>query len=253
MPTPIALQLYTVRDQLAKDFSGVVRRIAAMGYVGVETVAFPGTTPREAARLFADLGLAVCSAHLPLPLGEKKNEVLDTLAALGCQRLVLGGTPRDLNTLEKVARACDSFNEANAVAASNGLSFGIHNHWWEFQRVEDGRTTFEVMRERLDPAVFFEVDVYWAKTGGADPVVLVPELGRRAPLLHLKDGPCVVGQPMVAVGSGTLDFRAIVAAGAGATEWLIVELDECATDMLAAVEKSYTYLVGEGMARGNKM
>lgn len=253
MPAPIALQLYTVRDALTKDFAGVVRRIAAMGYVGVETAGFPGTTPKDAARLFKELGLVVCSAHLPLPLGEKKNEVLDTLAVLGCKRIILGGTPRDLKTADQVRQACDSFNEANAVAASNGLSFGIHNHWWEFQRVEDGRTAFEVMRERLDPAVFFEVDVYWAKTGGADPLALVPDLGRRAPLLHLKDGPCVVGQPMVAVGSGTLDFRAIVAAGAGSAEWLIVELDECATDMLAAVEKSYTYLVGEGLAHGNKL
>lgn len=252
MAVPIALQLYTVREQLAEDFSGVIRRIAAMGYVGVETAGFPGTTPKDAARLFSNLGLVVCSAHVPLPLGEKKNEVLDTLAALGCKRLVLGGTPRDLKTADQVKRACDSFNEANAVAIQYGLLFGIHNHWWEFQRVEDGHTAFEVMRERLDPAVFFEVDVYWARTGGADPAALVKELGQRAPLLHIKDGPCVVGQPMVAVGSGTLDFRAIIAAGVEVTEWLIVELDDCATDMLEAVEKSYTYLVGRGLARGNK-
>ena len=63
MTAPIALQLYTVRDALAKDFNGVIQQIADMGYIGVETAGFPGTTPQAAARLFKDLGLTVCSAH----------------------------------------------------------------------------------------------------------------------------------------------------------------------------------------------
>ena len=57
---------------------------------------------------------------------------------------------------------------------------------------------------------------------------------------------------MTAVGEGKMDVPAIVAAGEGSTEWLIVELDRCATDMMEAVEKSYTYLVGKGLARGNR-
>jgi sugar phosphate isomerase/epimerase len=250
MPAPIALQLYSVRDSLAKDFLGVTTQIAGMGYAGVETAGVYGASPASAHRLFDSLGLKVCSAHVPLPLGDKQNEVLDTLAALECRNLVLGGTPRDLRTADQVRRACDSFNAAQAVAAEHGLTFALHNHWWEFEKIDDGRTVLQALLDHLDPRVHLEVDVYWAQTGGADPAALVRALGRRAPLLHLKDGPCVVGEPMVAVGEGKLDFAAIVQAGAGTTEWLIVELDECASDMLQAVHASYRYLTEKGLARG---
>jgi sugar phosphate isomerase/epimerase len=252
MLTPIALQLYTLREALAKDFNGVIKQIADTGYIGVEPAGLYGGKVEDGARLFNDLGLTVCSAHMPLPLGAKKTEVLETMAALNCKRMVIGGTPRDLKTLDQVKQAADSFNEASAVAVENGLTFGIHNHWWEFGRVEDGRTAFEVLREYLAPAVLFEVDVYWVKTGGVDPAVLVKELGQRAPLLHLKDGPCLIDQPMVALGDGIVDLPGVVKAGEGSAEWLIVELDQCATDMLEAVKKSYRYLIEKGLAHGNK-
>lgn len=251
MPAPIAIQLYTVRDALARDFPGVIEKIAAIGYVGVEPAGFPGTTPEEASELFRDLGLAVPSAHTPLPLGERKNEVLDAMAALGCKRIVSGKGPDDFATLDRIKRTCDLFNQAGAVAAESGLTFGVHNHWWEFQPVE-GRIPYEVMLELLDPDVFFEIDTYWVKTAGADPAEVVRRLGDRAPLLHIKDGPCVQGEPMVAVGDGAMDFSGIVRAGEGSTEWMIVELDACATDMMETVEKSYDYLVGNGLAYGNK-
>jgi len=61
-------------------------------------------------------------------------------------------------------------------------------------------------------------------------------------LLHIKDGPCVKGEPMTAVGEGVMDFDAVMGAVGDACEWYIVELDSCATDMVEAVEKSATYL-----------
>lgn len=250
MPAPIALQLYTVRAALARDFTGAVQQIAAMGYIGVETAGFPGTTPKAARRLFADLGLTVSSAHFPLPLGEHKNEVLDSVAELGCNRIVcpmLG--PEDYKSLDQIKRTCDRVNEANAVVAENGLSLGLHNHWWEFEPVE-GRYPYQIWLERLDPAVFFQIDTYWIKTAGPDPAAVVKELGARAPLLHIKDGSCLKGEPQMAVGEGVMDIHSIVKAGEAFTEWLIVELDDCATDMMRAVEKSYNYLIGEGLARG---
>ena len=84
MAVPIALQLYTLREALAGDFAGVVRQVAAMGYGGVETAGFEGTTVKAASQLFSELGLRVTSAHMPLPLGDRKNEVLDALDALAC-------------------------------------------------------------------------------------------------------------------------------------------------------------------------
>ncbi|MBS1251142.1 MAG: hypothetical protein MAG451_00172 [Anaerolineales bacterium] len=252
MPTPIALQLYSVRDALAEDFAGVVKKVADIGYAGVETAGFPGTTPTKAAKLFQDLGLAVSSAHGPLPIGEHRNEVLDAAAALDCKRLVCPSLgPDDYQTLDQIKQTCDLVNEASAIAVENGLALGIHNHWWEFEPVE-GRQPYQVLLERLEPAVFFQIDTYWVKAAGIDPVEVVKDFGDRAPLLHIKDGPAVKGEPQVAVGDGVMDIPAVVQAGEGSTEWLIVELDECATDMLKAVEESHNYLVGEGLARGNR-
>jgi sugar phosphate isomerase/epimerase len=250
MPSPLAIQLYSVRDTLAQDFAGVVQKIAAIGYAGVEPAGFPGTTPQEAGKLFRDLGLAVPSAHTALPLGEHRNEVLDAMAAIGCPRIISGKGPDDFATLDLVKQTCDLFNQASAVAVESGFQFGIHNHWWEFQSVE-GRLVLDVMLEHLEPGVFFEIDTYWVQAAGHDPAAVVSQLGRRTPLLHIKDGPAVRGEPMVAVGDGVIDVPSIVQAGAGSTEWMIVELDACATDMMEAVEKSYDYLVGKGLARGN--
>ncbi|MCB0153938.1 MAG: sugar phosphate isomerase/epimerase [Anaerolineae bacterium] len=247
---PIALQLYSIRETLAQDFEAGIRKVAAMGYAGVETAGFAGTTAAAASQLFAELGLRVCSAHAPLPVGDDKNKVLDDLAALGCHRLISAYLPPEqYQTLDGVKQACDRFNEANAVAVENGLSFGVHNHWWEFQPVA-GHYPYHLWLERLDPAIFFEIDTYWVKTAGLDPLAVVGEFGERAPLLHIKDGPATTDEPMLAVGSGVMDIPGVVRAGSGHTEWLIVELDRCATDMLAAVEQSYHYLVQEGLGHG---
>ena len=73
MISPIALQLYSLREYAQKDFEKTIRKVAEMGYAGVEPAGFPGTTPVAAGKLFAELGLAVPSAHLPLPVGEQKE------------------------------------------------------------------------------------------------------------------------------------------------------------------------------------
>ncbi|MEJ5311107.1 MAG: sugar phosphate isomerase/epimerase [Anaerolineae bacterium] len=252
MTSPIGLQLYSVREYAQQHgFEAAVRKVAAMGYVGVEPAGFPGTTPEAAGKLFKELGLVVPSAHTGLPLGDTKNEVLDAMRAIACPRIITGKGPADFETLDKIKATCDLFNQANQVARENGMAFGIHNHWWEYLQVE-GRYVYHVMLELLDPTIFFELDTYWIKTAGVDPAQVVREMGARAPFLHIKDGPCVKGEPMTAVGDGVMDFPAIVEAGKPHTAWLIVELDRCATDMMEAVAKSYTYLVGNGLAQGSK-
>lgn len=252
MTLPLGVQLYSVREQLKEDFAGVVRRIAAMGYAGVETAGFPeGTTPAQAKALFDELGLPVISAHSPLPMEDKKQQVLDTLQTLDTKYLVLGALPPDeyFKSIDGIYRGCDRLNEASAVCQANGITLVYHNHWWECQPI-DGRLPYQVMLERLDPAVMFEIDTYWARTAGIDPVKMVQEVGQRAPLIHIKDGPAVMQQPHLAAGDGVMDFPPIVAAVQ--SEWLIIELDRCETDMLAAVEKSYQYMTSKGLAHGKQ-
>lgn len=252
MVSPIGLQLYSVREYAqAHGFEDAVRKVAAMGYIGMEPAGFPGTTAEAAGKLFKELGLVAPSAHTGLPLGDTKNEVLDAMRAIGCPRIITGKGPADFETMDKIKATCDLFNQASQAAQENGMTFGIHNHWWEYLQVE-GRYVYQVMLELLDPAIFFELDTYWIKTAGVDPAQVAREMGARAPFLHIKDGPCVKSEPMTAVGDGVVDVPAIVAAGEGHTEWLVVELDRCATDMMEAVAKSYTYLVRSGLARGSK-
>ncbi len=241
MSKPIALQLYSLREAAAKDYEAVVRQVAAMGYDGVEPAGFPGTTAQAAGKLFKELGLKVPSAHIfPPPAGVKLTEAADTLAAIGCQRIVSGFGEDNFKTLDDTKRSCDVFNQAYAEAKARGIAFAIHNHWWEYLLVE-GKYPYQVMLERLDPGIQLEIDTYWVKVGGVDPVKAIKESGKRATLLHIKDGPATMAEPMQAIGEGIVDIPAILKA-ATHTEWLIVELDRCATDMAEAVAKSVKYL-----------
>jgi sugar phosphate isomerase/epimerase len=252
MTTPIALQLYTIRDLLAQDFEGTIRKVSDMGYMGVETANMFGGSPASAAKLFGELGLTVSGAHSALPLGDQKQEVIDTMGALQCKRLIVAWQPPEkYKSLEGIKSVCDSLNEGAAVAKANGLQLGYHNHWFEYELLGN-RIPIDVMLEHLDPDVFLEVDVYWVQTAGQNPVEVVRRLGSRAPLLHVKDGPCQIEAPMTALGEGVVDIPAVVAAGAGSVEWLVVELDRCDTDIMEAVRKSYQYLIGKGLGRGNK-
>jgi sugar phosphate isomerase/epimerase len=244
MNVPIALELYSVREFAQKDYSGTVRKIAEMGYAGVEPAGFPGTTAKAAGNLFKDLGLAVPSAHAGLPLGKDKNKILDEMDAIGCKRLVCPGVSKALfDNLDGLKEAAKQLNEANQVCREHGLTLGYHNHYKEFQIVE-GRSAFDILLEWVDPDVFFQLDTYWAYVAGVDVPALVKKLGKRAPLLHIKDGSGEKDKPNLVVGEGLMDVEAILAAAKGYCEWQIVEFDSCATDMLEAVKKSYHYLAG---------
>lgn len=238
----IALQLYTIRDVASKTgYEDAVRKIAAMGYPGVETAGFPGTTAKAAYKLFNDLGLTVTSAHVPLPLGENKQMVLDTMEALGKPALVCTQIrPEDVKSMQSIQHLCDRLNEGYEVAKANGLAFGIHNHWWEFGEL-DGRLVHHIMLELLNPAIFLELDTYWIRVANRDPAPIIRALGDRAPMLHIKDGPASKEAPMTAVGDGVMDVPAILEA-AVPNVWQIVELDRCGTDILTATQKSYAYL-----------
>ncbi|MGC9397543.1 MAG: sugar phosphate isomerase/epimerase family protein [Anaerolineae bacterium] len=240
---PIALQLYTVREQMAEDFEETVRHVAEIGYEGVEVAALPDSvTPAAAKSLFDALDLTVVGVHSPLPLDEDQETVLKTWAALDCPYLVCPWLDPDtyFRSRAGVWKACALLNEANVVVRQKaGGTLLYHNHWFEFTAVE-GETAFEILNGCLDPTIGFEVDTYWVRTAGLDPVALLRDLGNRSPLLHIKDGPATMEAAMTAVGAGVMDVPRILEAAS--PEWLIVELDRCDTDMLTAVEESYAYL-----------
>lgn len=250
-PAPISVQLYSLREESAADFPGVLRRLGEVGFVGVELAGFHGLTPAQFNEVAADAGLVVSSGHVGNAEAGSLHAALDDLQAVGCNTAVLAFLPPDaFADADAVQRSADTINAAHALAAARGFTFGYHNHWWEFRPLADGRTAWSHLLERLDPGVVIELDMYWATVGRAAPTDVIAGLGDRLHLLHVKDGPADSSKsPMVAVGSGSLDIAGVLAAAPGVA-WHVVELDQCATDMFQAVADSYRFLVGNGLSQG---
>lgn len=256
----LGVQLYTVRDQVKADLTGALRRVAVLGFDGVETAFWPdGVTLTQASKALRDAGLSVSSCHIELPIGDKRQVMLDTAKAFNATRMIWHGWPEDqrYSSLEGTKALAAIYNQSNRFAKDNGLRFGLHNHWWEYRNKVGGKFVFEVLLEELDPDIFFEVDTYWVRVAGHDPAAIVSRLGTRAQLLHIKDGPARYNDklaidnpdPMTAVGKGTQDFPAIVRASKGHAEWLVIEMDKTATDVFDALRESVDYLRRNAMVR----
>ncbi len=250
-PAPISLQLYTVRELAAQDAIATITRVAEIGYVGIEGGDLYGMTAAEFRAFLDEVGLVASSTHGPVPTKDNLEQIVDTAKTLGYTYHISGWGPPQFETVESTLEHAAIAQEAAALLKPYGIEFGIHNHYWEFDHQFDGKYPHEIFMAAA-PDVFAEVDTYWAQTGGADPAVEVAKLGSRAPLLHIKDGPAVKEKAMTAVGKGSLDWPAIVAAAGDNCKWMVVELDSCDTDMMEAVADSYAYLVGNGFATGRK-
>ncbi len=248
---PIALQLYTVRELCAQDFPGTVKRVAEVGYKGVEFAGLHGMAAQDVKAMVDDLGLAVTSSHVGLPTEENVAELVEQERALGNRRLVTSMGPDQFKTLDDCKRVAERLQQAAELAKQAGMEFGYHNHWWEFRPVE-GEMPHEILMSEA-PDVFPQLDVYWVAFGGPDPAEVVGRYASRAFLLHIKDGTLEEGQPHTAVGAGKVNMPAVIGAmDESVTDWLIVELDNCATDMFQAVVDSYEYLTEKGLAEGSK-
>ena len=249
---PLALQLYSVREELNRDFAGTVRRVADMGYIGVEPYSgMPGGLA-NAVKLFRELDVRVLNSHVPFPDEANKGAVLEVAEAYELDRVCVAFMPpTEFETVDSIKRVCEKLNRGSEFARANGLALGYHNHWWEFKQL-NGTATLDLMLSELEDAVFLQIDTYWAQVGGQDAVDVVKQVGSRAPLIHLKDGSLDKDDDMTAVGQGKMDVPAIIEAAKETAEWHIVELDRCATDMLQAVQDSYAYLTSNGLALGKK-
>ena len=248
---PIALQLYTLRDLCKEDFVPTLDKVAKIGYKAVEFAGFHGMTAGELRTVLEDLGLTACSAHMPMPTEDNVSEVIEQCQTIGVSRLVTGpGGP--IRTVSEVMACIEKQRKAVELLKGSGIALGLHNHWQEFEPVPDGRLPEDIMLQSV-PELFAELDVYWVAVGKQDPVDTVARLKKRTPLLHIKDGLIEPRQPMKPIGQGKLDMPKIIAAAdAKILEYVIVELDSCDIPPLEAVEQSYNYLVGKGLAAGNR-
>jgi sugar phosphate isomerase/epimerase len=269
-PKPISIQLYSLRDEAAKDFPGVLRRLAAIGYKGVEPAGFFGFTPRELRRFVEDLGMVISSTHSPWAKPDNLEAVVRDCGEMGVTMVAGGYGAEDFSSLDAIKKTAETTARMNEKLVAAGLTLVIHNHAWEFEKL-DGRIKHEIFAE-LCPDVKFELDTYWAANFGENNAVeMVRRFAKRSPLLHIKDGPLVrpesvynaatstletvagASASLLAVGSGKNDIVGIIGAmDPEVTKWLVVEQDNSDTDMFECVESSYRYLIGHGLASGNK-
>lgn len=256
----IALQLYTVRNEFEKDIPAALKKIASLGIRHVETAFWPkNVSLQQAARYIREAGLAVCSSHVDIPVGDHRATVLETAKAFGCKRVIWHGWPEDkrYSSVEGTKELIGIYNEAGEWAKSRGLEFGLHNHWWEFRNTVGGRLVYEWLLEGVSKNVFFEIDTYWVKVAGQDPAAIINKYGDRAKFLHMKDGPAQYNHalvedkpdPMVALGKGTQNIPAIAAAAKGHIEWMVIEMDVVAGDVYPVIRESYDYLLNHRFAR----
>lgn len=271
MTPQITVQLYSVREQAAADYEGTIRAIAAMGFGHVEPAGFPGSSPEKAARLFRELGLKAPSCHGALPIGENKTAIIDQALALGHQYLITGCPPQfkaNFASADAIKATAELYCEAAEFAAQHGIQVGYHNHDWDLAEV-DGRPGYKLFLENTPETVLWEADVFWIAKAGLDPAAFIQEIGPRGKLLHFKDGVIKASDtfteaetedgkimvsnatPFLPAGAGQVDLMAASKAATFA-EYIAVELDSYAGDMMKAVQESYTYLTTQGIAKGNK-
>jgi sugar phosphate isomerase/epimerase len=252
MAKPISVQLYSVRDAAAKDFPGTLKKIAGFGYAGVEYAGLHGHSPKDIAKIVKDLGMVSSSSHVGLPTKENINQMVDEAKTLGYKFLIGGFGGDDMKTEDQAKACAEKFAQATQLVKPHGLQLGMHNHWWEFDHKFGTKTPYDLIMAAA-PDLVSELDIYWSTRGGADTVSVVKTWSNRIPLLHVKDGDLTEKIVHKAVGEGKVPIKAIVnAADPAVLQWLVVELDACDTDMLEAVEKSYKWLVGNGLATGRK-
>ena len=252
MTADIGVMMYTVLEQARADLEGTLDRIAALGFVGVETYGL--VEQFGAARVRAAIsaaGLTLTSAHTPFPAGQNAEAILDANEELGAEILVWSMEREEFDSPEAIRRGVQRVNEAAERAAARGMRIAYHNHFAEFSRVFDRRQAYDLLLDLLDERVLVELDAYWAKLGGADPAEVLARLGDRVRLVHVKDGPVTSYEDdvMVPIGEGGIDWAGALSIPSG-VRWHVVELERLHIETFEALRRSYDHLVGGGISRG---
>ncbi len=241
-PLPLAAQLYTVRDECARDFEGTLRAVAKMGYRAVEFAGLYGMQPHDLRKLIAEIGLQAVSAHFRIDrLETQLDAVIQESHVLGIPLVacpVLAEHLRaDANGWRTIAGTLDAIG---AKLRQRGLQLCYHNHDFEFARFE-GKSGLEWLYDSSSSNVHAELDVFWVKQGGDDPVHWIQRLPGRCSALHLKD--MAPDGSFIELGKGTIDFPGVLrAAEKSGTIAYIVEQDTCARPPLDSLAISLEYM-----------
>ena len=249
----LGLQLYSLRE-MEKDFGiqKVLESAAKMGYNSLETASYTngklyGMDPAELKKMASDLGMKLTSSHLSRNISGDKdadmawwNQATEAHNEAGMKYMVvpMGPFQGDGANYDNVKRYCDYFNEIALITAGAGITFGYHNHAFEFENKIDDVPIYDIMLANTSPRhVMFELDVYWIKRGGYDPVEYMKKYADQIKILHIKDEKAIGVHNVV-------DFKAVYdqAYANGIKDWY-VEVEAYDGTPEEDVKKSADYLL----------
>lgn len=235
---PIGLQLYSVREDCARDLPGVLEQVAKMGYAGVEFAGYYGRSADELRRMLDDNGLKCCGTHTPLATIEPE-QIQDTIAfnqTLGNKYLIVPWIPEERRrTREGWLEMARLFNRAAETVKPHDMVVGYHNHHVEFQPL-DGELPWDTFFGNTREDVVMQLDTGNALHGHADPVPFLQRYPGRALTVHLKEYSATNDQALI--GEGDVRWPEVFALCErdGGTEWYIVEQESYAYPPLVCVD-----------------
>lgn len=241
--TPVALQLYSVRDDTKTDFSRTVAAVAEMGYRGVELAGYGSLDAAGANRALRSAGLIVAAMHVSRErLRDDLERVVDEALLFGTSHVVCPWWPPEefvsVEAAESIGRELDRLG---SHLRERGLLLSFHNHASEFRILEGKPILSWIANAAAARNLSIELDVFWAHAAGYPPAGFMAEQGERVRLLHLKDAKVL--------GTGPVDFRPIFSAAEsiGSVEWYIVEQEVYDDTPLASVKRGYEQMRAWGL------
>ena len=241
----IGVQLYSVRNEMAKDFEGSLKKIAELGYKQVEFAGYYNRTPQQVKALLDQLGLESPSAHVPIQaLRQDPAKAIETAKAIGHRYVIcpyLDASER--KTLDQYKQHAALFNQVGEACRKAGLKFAYHNHDFEFMPI-DGKLPFDLLlAETQKDLVQIELDLYWTVKAKQDPLAWLKKHPGRFAAFHVKDMDNTPRGFFTEVGRGVIDFKPIFAAGQKAgVELFIVEQDATPGSPFDSLKISADYL-----------
>jgi sugar phosphate isomerase/epimerase len=250
----LGAQLYTVRE-FTKTLDGLaetLRKIAAIGYRTIQISAIGPIDPKDVARIVQDNGLQVASTHMGWrSFTAKLDDLIHTHKLWKCSHPAIGALGAEYRSAEGLERFLDELPPVAEGLAREGMDFSYHNHSHELARIGE-KTWLEALYERAGSEILkAEIDTYWIQAGGGDPAAWIRKLGRRQPLLHLKD--MTIGpdrqQRFAPVGEGNLNWPAVLQAAeqVGVEYYLVEQDDSYQRNPFECLATSYRNLVAMGL------
>lgn len=239
---PIALQLYTVRDQLAEDFEGTVRKVAEMGYEAVELAGDGGLGAEAVRKLLDDCGLKIVGSHTGIDaLEQDLQKVVEDNKIMGNPNVVIPYLAEDRRGDAEAWKALGRhMNDLGRQIKEAGLQLCYHNHAFEFEVEENGAFGLDLLYANADAdLVQVELDTYWVRLAGQDPAAYLQRYASRTPLVHIKDMTAEEPRTFTEVGTGIMTFSTIFeAADPDVLHAWIVEQDVCQRPSLESAKIS---------------